>query len=101
MVLKSLKRSLKMIEKEPLVDHSKFIYSLSKKRNFHSYAGFIDNHRIECVIDFSCQDDSLFGYFTYTYGNNDTFKLRGTCENVNTRHGGPWLHFDVFDNRHG
>ena len=88
-----------MLENEPLVDQSKSIYSLSKKRNFHSYAGFIDNHRIECVIDFSCQDDSLFGYFTYTYGNNDTFKLRGTCENVNTRHGGPWLHFDVFDNR--
>jgi len=88
-----------MPENEPLVDQSKSIHSLSKKRNFHAYAGFIDNHRIECVIDFSCQDDSLFGYFTYTYGNNDTFKLRGTCENVNTRHGGPWLHFDVFDNR--
>ena len=88
-----------MLENEPLVDHSKSIYSLSKKRNFHSYAGFIDNHQIECVIDFSCQNDSLFGYFTYTYGNNDTFKLRGTCENVNTRHDGPWLHFDVFDNR--
>ena len=75
------------------------IDSSSTSRIFRSYRGFIDDNRIECIIDFSCQNDSLFGYFTYTYGNNDTFKLRGTCENVNTRHGGPWLHFDVFDNR--
>lgn len=79
--------------KDKLDDESK------TQRNFKSYSGYIDNNRIECVIDFSCQDDSLFGYFSYSYGNNDTFKLIGICENVNTRHGGPWLHLDVIDNR--
>ncbi len=69
------------------------------QRNFKFYSGYIDKNRIECLIDFSCQDDSLFGYFTYSYGNNDTFKLIGYCQNVNTRHGGPWLYLDVIDDR--
>lgn len=86
---------------ESKLPQSKDSYNDENKtqRNFISYEGYIDNNRIECLIDFSCQDDSLFGYFTYSYGNNDTFKLIGYCENVNTRHGGPWLYLDVFDDR--
>lgn len=86
---------------ESKLPQSKDSYNDENKtqRNFISYEGYIDNNRIECLIDFSCQDDSLFGYFTYSYGNSDTLKLIGYCENVNTRHGGPWLYLDVFDDR--
>ncbi len=89
----------KISEIKPLQIKDKLDDENKTQRNFKSYSGYIDNNRIECLIDFSCQDDSLFGYFNYSYGNNDTFKLIGYCENVNTRHGGPWLYLDVFDDR--